>query len=144
MDDRFNEAEVLNQINRIHFQQGNIDEALAHSMTVLRLVRETGNQRVEGMILQTIANAYAALDLVVEANTSYAASLAVLEAIENWIEVARTRWSYGQFLIRQGNRTRGIALMAECVDYEQQIGHAQAEEHAALVEHLRAGGELPT
>jgi hypothetical protein len=33
--------------------------------------------------------------------------------------------------------------MAECVAYEQRIGHAQAEEHAALVEHLRSGGELP-
>jgi hypothetical protein len=29
------------------------------------------------------------------------------------------------------------------VAYEQRIGHAKADEHAALVEQIRAGGELP-
>jgi hypothetical protein len=78
-----------------------------------------------------------------QARANYETSLAILDDIGNHAELAYSRWAYGQFLIRQGERERGIALMAECVAYEQRIGHAKADEHAALVEQIRAGGELP-
>lgn len=51
--------------------------------------------------------------------------------------------AYSQFLLTQGERERGLVLLDACVAYEQQIGHAQAAEHAALVEQLRADGAQP-
>ncbi|GAB4215387.1 MAG: hypothetical protein OHK0022_55230 [Roseiflexaceae bacterium] len=135
--DRQNQSYVLNQIGRAHLYQGNPDEALTQSRAALTLARDTGNRRVEGMTLRTIAAAHAALGQPAEAEANFAASLAVLEAIEHVPELARTRWDYGLFLVRQGERERGIDLMAQCVAYEQRIGHAKAAEHAAEVERLR-------
>jgi hypothetical protein len=78
-----------------------------------------------------------------EADALYQVALDIHDELGYHHGLVRTRWAYGQFLVRQSERERGIALMAECVAYEQRIGHAQAEEHAALIEHLRTGGELP-
>ncbi|HEU4328740.1 MAG TPA: tetratricopeptide repeat protein [Roseiflexaceae bacterium] len=138
--DRPNESYVLNQLGRIHLLQGEPDKALAQSTAALTLARDTGNQQVEGMALHTIAATHAALGQPTEADTNFAASLAILEAIENLPELARTRWAYGQFLIQQGERERGLALLDACVAYEQRIGHVKATEHAAEVDRLRQEG----
>ena len=94
-------------------------------------------------MLCNVGAAHALLGQHTAADTYYQQSLRLLDRIGHRTDAARTRWAYGQFLIRQGEHERGIALMAESVSYEQEIGHARAEEHAALVERLRADGGLP-
>ncbi|HEU4326907.1 MAG TPA: tetratricopeptide repeat protein [Roseiflexaceae bacterium] len=143
VSDKSKEVDILNQIGRILLHQDCPDEALIQSTQALVLARKIGDRRLEGITLHTIAAIHSKLDQYTLAHTNYTASLTILSELSNQTELARTRWSYGQFLVRQGDRTRGIDLMAQCVAYEQHIGHAQAEEHAALVKRLRAGGELP-
>jgi tetratricopeptide (TPR) repeat protein len=116
--------------------------ALADSAEALRLARGAGDQQLEGRVLCDLGAAQALLGQYLEADTHYQQSLTLLDRLDHQTDAARTRWAYGQFLIRQGERERGIALMAECVAYEQRIGHAKADEHAALVDSLRAGGSL--
>ena len=98
---------------------------------------------LEGRALCNLGAAHALLSHHTEADAYYQHSLMLFDRIDHQTEAARTRWSYGQFLVRQGKRERGIVLMAECVTYEQRIGHAKANEHATLVEQIRADGELP-
>jgi hypothetical protein len=59
------------------------------------------------------------------------------------LEVARSRWACGWVYVRQGKRQTGIKMMAESAACEQEVGDPQAAEHLALVEQLRAGGDLP-
>ena len=50
-------------------------------------------------------------------------------------------WNLGDELVKQGERERGLALMQVLVDYERELGHPDAEEHAAQVEELRREGQ---
>jgi tetratricopeptide (TPR) repeat protein len=141
--DRRGEGWALDHLGAVHCLLGNFAEALTCCEASLVLTLNVGDRRLEGIVLRHLATAQAALGHWAEAEVNYAASLTIHKEMQHARQLARTRWSYGQFLVRQGKRERGIALLAESVAYEQRIGHAQAEEHAALVEHLRAGGELP-
>ena len=111
------------------------------SEEALRLAQDLEDQRLEGRVLCDLGDAHALLGQHEQADACYQQSLAALEAIEHVTDAARTRWAYGQFLVRRGQRHRGIALMAECAAFEERIGHAKAAEHAALVARLRAEGE---
>jgi len=141
--DRRGEGWALNHLGAAHCLLGNFAEALICCEASLALTLNVGDRRLEGIVLRDLATAQAALGHRAEAEANYTRSLIIQEEMQHARGLARTRWFYGQFLVRQGKCERGIALMAECVAYEQRIGHAQAEEHAGLVEHLRAGGELP-
>jgi tetratricopeptide (TPR) repeat protein len=141
--DRRGEGWALGHLGAAQYLFGNFAEALTCCEASLALTLNIGDRRLEGIVLRDLATAQATLGHQAEAEANYAASLTIHEEMQHARLLARTRWAYGQFLVRQGSRERGIALMAECVAYEQRIGHAQAAEHAALVEHLRAGGELP-
>jgi hypothetical protein len=103
------------------------------------LGHELEDQSLEGIVLRDLANTQAVLKQSTETDANLHTT-----TLTPPNEASCTRWAYGQFLIRQRERKQGIALLAECVAHEQQIGHAKADEHAALVEYLRAGGELPT
>jgi tetratricopeptide (TPR) repeat protein len=141
--DRRGEGRALSNLGLAHEVLGNFTEALAYCSTALELAQKVGHRSLEGAVLRCLGNVQATFGQQDKATANYKASLVILDEVGDPLEGGRTRWAYGQFLIRQGARERGIALMAECVAYEQQIGHAKAAEHAALVEHLRAGGELP-
>lgn len=141
--DRRFEGWALANRGAVYAQLEDITTALADSTEALRLARKVGDQQLEGRVLCNLGTIQALLGQHTEANAHYQQSLTLLDRLDHQTDAARTRWAYGQFLIRQGSRERGIALMTECVAYEQRIGHAKADEHAALVDGLRAGGELP-
>ena len=140
--DRRGEGITLGNLGTAHEVLGNLAEALACCEASLALAQKSEDRSLEGTVLHDLANVQATLGQPAEAAVNYAISLFILKEIGDEGEVSHTCWDYGQFLIRQGERERGIALMAECVAYEQRIGHAKADEHAALVDSLRAGGSL--
>jgi tetratricopeptide (TPR) repeat protein len=141
-DQRF-EGWALGNRGAALVQLEDAESALADSEEALRIARAVGDQQLEGRVLCDVGAAHALLGQHKEADAHYHQSLTLLGQIDHQTDAARTRWAYGQFLVRQGERERGIALLEECVAYEQRIGHAQAEDHAALIEHLCSGGVLP-
>ncbi|HEU4328367.1 MAG TPA: tetratricopeptide repeat protein [Roseiflexaceae bacterium] len=141
--DRRNECYLLTQVASVCLRRSEQDAALAHSRAALALARETGDRRLEAVAMLTSADAHAALSQSAKAIGDYADALAVFDALGCAGDAARTRWAYGLFLLAQDKRETGLALMAECVAYEQQIGHPQAAEHATLVADLRCELEVP-
>ncbi|GAB4215209.1 MAG: hypothetical protein OHK0022_54820 [Roseiflexaceae bacterium] len=135
--DRRNEAYILSLSASAYLCQGQSATALTESSTALTLIRAIGDRRLEAAVLQTIANAHATLAHTQEADTRYAEALAILDELGCEGEAARVCWAYGQFLLAQGANARWLPLMERCVAYEQQIGHPQAAEHAALLAQLR-------
>jgi hypothetical protein len=57
--------------------------------------------------------------------------------------LAECSWHFGLVLVRQGKRREALELLRVCVAYEQEIGHANAMEHAALLARLETGEDLP-
>jgi tetratricopeptide (TPR) repeat protein len=140
---RQNEVITLDAQGVSALGEGNLEEALRCCERTVQLAREIGDRLLTGLALRRLADVQAALGQDVGADQNYAASILFFDAKEHRREIVRTRWAYGQFLIRQGQRWRGFRLLDECVAYEQETGDPQAEEHAALVEQLWKGGELP-
>ncbi|HEU4324768.1 MAG TPA: tetratricopeptide repeat protein [Roseiflexaceae bacterium] len=136
-DDRLGEGYALSNLGVLFLQSGDAAQARTHCEEALALARDLEDRSLEGTALRNLANALAALDQPNEADACYVQSLAIHDELGSQSEAARTRWFYGHFLIQQGDHERGLALLDACVAYEQQIGHAQATEHAALVEQLR-------
>jgi tetratricopeptide (TPR) repeat protein len=137
------EGWALNNLAAIQVQRGNGTGALKFGTISLHLAQRVGDRELEGHCQIALGAAYALLHQPVEAGRAYLQSLNILDNIGYQSGAAQTRWAYGQFLIHQGKRERGLALMQECVDYEQRIGHTHANEHAALIAHLQAGGLPP-
>ena len=50
---------------------------------------------------------------------------------------ANANWNLGLAQRQQGDLAQAVALMQVLVDFEQEIGHSDAERHAATVEKLR-------
>jgi hypothetical protein len=56
---------------------------------------------------------------------------------------AEGQWLVGLPLIQQEERAQALPLLRAALAYEQEIDHARAAEHAALLAHLEAGQDLP-
>lgn len=50
---------------------------------------------------------------------------------------ATSSWNLGNELGKQGNIIRAIPLMQVAVNFERELGHPNADTHAAIVEDLR-------
>jgi tetratricopeptide (TPR) repeat protein len=141
--DRRGEGNALANLGNAHYELKHFAEALTCCQAGLVLAQEIGERRLEAEVLRYLANIQDVLGQWTKAEANYQASLTIADTIGNAGEGSRTRWVYGQFLIRQGERERGLSLMQECLDYEQRIGHTETDDDAALVAHLQAGGALP-
>ncbi len=74
----------------------------------------------------------------------YEQRLAIAREIGDRSGEVITSWNLGLIYEAEGDLSRAVSLMDLCVEYEQDIGHPDAEKHAARVEALRARlGELP-
>jgi tetratricopeptide (TPR) repeat protein len=119
------------------------DQAIGYYEQHQVIAHALGDRRGEGLVLQNVGNVRGMLGQYVQANTCYEKALVILNSLDAEGDVVFLRWDYGVSLIRQGDRERGIALMMECVVYEERIKHTQAAADRALVDHLQAGGQLP-
>jgi tetratricopeptide (TPR) repeat protein len=142
--DRQNEVIALDQRGVNERAQGNLAEALRCAEAALALAREIGDRQLIAIVLRNQAPIYEALGEEEEARQKYLASMVFFGIIKDELEGIRTRWAYGQFQIRHGERKSGLKILAESAACEQERGDPLAAEHLALVEQLRAGGDLPT
>jgi hypothetical protein len=94
--------------------------------------------------LSVIGQAHAANRDAISAARAFEAALPMLqEAGDRWGQ-AECQWHYGLTLVELGQRERALDLLRAAVSYDQEIGHRDAADHAALLAHLAAGGDMST
>ncbi len=104
------------------------------------------NKGAEGAALGNLGLAYAALGDARQAITLYDQRLVIARALGDRQGEARGSWNLGLALEKQGDLARAVAAMQVCVDFEQEIGHPDAKQHAARLAQVRQrlmGGDAP-
>ncbi len=112
-------------------------ERILQIEAALEAARRQHDREAEGMFLGNLGLAYAALGNVQQAIPYYEQQLAIVRDIGDRRGEATGCWNLGRLLAQQGEGTRAIELIQVLVDFEREIGHADAEKHAAVVEALR-------
>jgi tetratricopeptide (TPR) repeat protein/transcriptional regulator with XRE-family HTH domain len=143
LGDRRMEGLALSDLASSYAKLGYGEQAIACCERALIGAREVGYRQVEGYALRELARVYATLGTTAQARTIFEQALSMLEATGDRWGVARCSWYYGLLLAEQGENERALALLRAAVDYEQEIEHAQAAEHAALLAQIAATAELP-
>jgi len=122
---------------------GNARQAIRWCISALEILRAVGDQHQEGYALRALGASYAALGDGERAQTAFETALERLQASADRHGEAMGRWEFGWFLAHQGDRNRALPLLRAAVAYKQEIGYAQAAEHAALLTQLEAGEITP-
>jgi tetratricopeptide (TPR) repeat protein len=139
LSDRRKEGNALVSLGRAAVYRGEVERAIALSTQAQALAQELRDQRLEGYALSVLGQAYAAQTDQDRAILMFEAALNLLHAVSDRRGVAECNWQFGLALVQQGQRQRALALLCECVAYEAEIGHAQAAEHATLLDRLQTG-----
>jgi hypothetical protein len=79
----------------------------------------------------------------VPSDAGFEQAIALFRAVGDRLGEAECNRLFGLVLAEQGERERALPLLRAAVAYEQEIGHAKAAEHAALLAQLEAGEEIP-
>ena len=97
---------------------------------------EQGDKRGKTYRLAGLGNAYFDLGEKTKAIDYLEQALAVVREIEDRQFEAEYAWDLG-LVYEESDPAKAATLMALRVNYEQEIGHAQAAEHAAYLEQVR-------
>jgi tetratricopeptide (TPR) repeat protein len=140
--DHFAEAEVRSDLARALVVAGDAAAAQMQADRALSLAGRLGARHCE-------ANAVLALGVARAAGGQTALAQEALErAMRQYSELGDRRgqaecaWHLG-LLLTGMDPTRAGQLLAVAVDYEREVGHAQADEHAALVAGMATRLDLP-
>ena len=98
---------------------------------------------MEPWVLSRSGRIYAAAGEPESAVTAFERALVLFGMVEHRNGAAECSWYYGLFLAQQGKRNQALPLLRAAVVYEQEIGHAKAAEHAALLAEIEAKANLP-
>ncbi|MBC8164225.1 MAG: tetratricopeptide repeat-containing protein [Roseiflexaceae bacterium] len=108
-------------------------------------MRRRDDKGQQGIFLGNLGNAYAALGDAHRAITFHEQNLSIARELGDRQGESTASWNLGLQLAAQGQLAQAAQLMQMCVDYEQEIGHPDAEKYAARLAELRrrmeAGGE---
>jgi hypothetical protein len=63
--------------------------------------------------------------------------LAIAHEIGDRHGEANASWNLGLVLEKQGRLVQAVVAMQVCIEFEQEIGHPDAQKHAARLEQLR-------
>jgi tetratricopeptide (TPR) repeat protein len=90
-------ASVRRILGRIHFEQGEYQQALEEGLQALDSLRIQADERTLGRLCTDIGNAFAALggNVTEEATAWYAQAIRHLEAVGDWLELARAYHNLG-------------------------------------------------
>jgi len=136
--DRRGEGQALGNLGLAYADLGEARKAIEYYEQALPILREIGDRSGEGSVLGNLGVAYAALGETRKAIEYYEQRLQIAREIGDRRGEANTSWNLG-ILLKEGDLGRGVELMQIQVDYEREIGHVDAEKHAAQVEELRKG-----
>ena len=141
--DRRDESLVLRNLGNAYTEQGDSGRAIASYEEALSIMRAVRDRRQEGYTLGYMAHAQALQGAIEQASGTYIQALSLLQEVGDRLGEAECNWLFGLGLAHHGNRERALPLLRAGLAYEQEIGHAKAEEHTALIASLEGGEELP-
>lgn len=136
--DRRGECTWLGGLGRIYASLGEIWRAIEFYKQWLEIARAVGDRRSEGFALGNLGLAHSTLGeswLAIECHNQH---LAATRDIGDRRGEAISGWNLGLALEKVGDLQRALDLMQLSVDYDREIGHPNAEKHAAEVSALRA------
>ncbi|MCI4320270.1 MAG: hypothetical protein L3K23_09125 [Thermoplasmata archaeon] len=90
-------AAVRRILGRIHFEQGEYQQALEEGLVALEHLQNQADERTLGRLCTDIGNAFAALGprMAEDAAAWYGQAIRHLEAVEDWLELARAYHNLG-------------------------------------------------
>jgi tetratricopeptide (TPR) repeat protein len=143
MGDRLREGYALHNLGKAYAELGEAQRAVAYCESACVIARTIGEQRLEGYAQSYLAHALVQQGEGARAIAAIEQALALLRAVDDRWGESECSWQFGLALAQQGDRGRALPLLRATVGYEQEIGHIQAAEHAALLVRLEAGEALP-
>ena len=141
--DRRLEGNALNYLGKAYTNLGDTQHAILYIEQALAITRVVGDQNTEGYALSYLARVQAWQGDLAHATSIFEQAVGLFRAVGDRGGEAECNWLFGLALAQQGARERALPLLRAAVAYEQEIGHARAAEHAALLVRLEAGEELP-
>jgi tetratricopeptide (TPR) repeat protein len=126
-------AEALNNLGDAYRRLEQVEKAADYHKQALEIAREINARFEEGYILDNLGLAHAKLGDIDRAIECHGQALQIAREIENRHGEAQSAWHLG-LLHETSDPARATELMQIRVDYEREIGHVDAEEHA---EHVR-------
>jgi tetratricopeptide (TPR) repeat protein len=137
LGDRRREGQALVNLGGVHQSLGDVRSAIKCYAQSLVILRELGDRRSEGIVMNNLGDVYVSLGDARRANESYEQSLAIMRELGDLYLEAAVCWSIGELLAGQGEYARAGELMRFLVDYEEEIDHADAEQHAAILDQVQ-------
>jgi tetratricopeptide (TPR) repeat protein len=142
-DDRYGECYALTNLGNAYTELGDTRHAIDACEKASIITQAIGNRQMEGYALSYLARARAIQGDAAQASITYTQAVTLLQDVgDHWGE-AECNWLFGVALVQEGERDQALPLLRAAVAYQQEIGHAKAAEHAALVARLERGEELP-
>jgi tetratricopeptide (TPR) repeat protein/transcriptional regulator with XRE-family HTH domain len=142
--DERGEGSSLHNLGNAYTNLGKLRRATEACMASLIIQRSIGDRQEEGYALSYLARAQALQGNIAQATSAFEQALALFHDVGDRAGEAECQRLFGLALAQQGERECALPLLRAALAYEQEIGHAKAAEHAALLARLEAGEGLPT
>jgi tetratricopeptide (TPR) repeat protein len=136
--DRHGEGHALGNLGNAYAALAEPRRAIEFYEQDLEIARALGDRHGEGQAFGNLGIAYAALGEPRRAIEFCEQQLTITRAIGDRRGEANACWNIGLAYEKLGDLPRAADLMQVCVDYERELGHPDAEKHAAEVAALRA------
>ncbi|MEO7418530.1 MAG: tetratricopeptide repeat protein [Thermoanaerobaculia bacterium] len=136
--DKRGEGAALGNLGMAYADAGNPLLAIKLYEEHLAISQEIGDRQGEGHALGNLSRAYVDIGEIRRGIELYKKRIAISDEIGDRSGKAQDSWHLGQKLERLGDLTQAADLMQVWVDYQHEIGHSDAEIHAAQLEALRA------
>jgi len=137
LGDRRREGIWLGSLGNAAHALGEMRRAIERYEQALAIAQETGDRRNESVWLGSLGDAYRDLGQAAQAIEHYEQGLVIARQIGDRRWEAILAWSMG-LLYERTDPTRAANLMQVRVAYEREIGHPDAEAHAAYLDEVRA------
>jgi tetratricopeptide (TPR) repeat protein/transcriptional regulator with XRE-family HTH domain len=140
---RANEGTALANLGNTYTELGDTRRAIECCKAAHSIARAIGDRQMEGYALSYLARAQARQGDIAGGGSTYRQACALLQEISDRWGEAECNWLFGVTLAQQGLREAALPLLRVALAYEHEIGHAEAAQHAALLERLEAEEYLP-
>lgn len=135
--DRRGEGNALGSLGITYHHLGDARKAAEFYEQALLTHRAIGDRRGEGNDLGNLGRIYHLLGDTRKAIELYEQALVILHEIGDRQREALHSWNLGLALEKQGDLARAVQTMQALVNFEREIGHPDAEKHAAHMEQVR-------
>ena len=136
------EAVMLGNLGVAYTYEGRFEEAVECHRRALAITRKD-TPRAQAIALGNLATAHAAMGQRQKAIKYHQEALQIAREIGDRNSAAKTAWNLGLRYQEAGDLRRAVDLMQLMVDFEREIGHADAEKDAAFVQTLRTRLKRP-